>query len=605
MGRIPDATKREIRDRVDIVSLIAGYGVELKQAGSSFKGLCPFHNEKTPSFNVTPDRGTYYCFGCQQSGDVFAFVQEKDNVTFPEAAHRLARAHGIQIPESAGPSEDRVSPLFDANEKAQAFYRENLASPGGAAAREYLEGRGFDLDTAAHYGLGFAPNRWDALGSFLERAGIPFAVAERAGLLAPAKQAGRDPYDRFRGRLTFPILDVHQRVIAFGARALESDQQPKYLNSPETPVFLKRKVFYGLSEALEAIRKTKRAILSEGYFDRIALDRAGLGESLATCGTALGAEHAEELRRRRLKEVVLLFAGDAAGYQALERALLILLPSELRVRGISLPDGHDPDSYRREKGDQALRELVDEAPEALEIVTRKALSTGVATPSQKADIAEHLAGFAVLIPNPVERDEHARRIAMAIGADPAAVQSLVRKARRPSRSSAEQSVGDRLIVKPRQVGPAQKHLARIVSLVARDASLARSALRPELESDVLPESAWKSLLRCLLEAADQGQVDAKGQVDFFAVQDRLDEDLTERLHQIAVDDLEVCPDVSFEQELLDLLDWFKTERRRQKSEALTQKLEDPAANAEEVLAEKQRLLEERRAAQRVDPGAGA
>ena len=194
---------------------------------------------------------------------------------------------------------------------------------------------------------------------------------------------------------------------------------------------------------------------------------------------------------------------------------------------------------------------------------------------------------------------------MAIGADPASVQSLVRKARRPSRPSEEQSVSDRLSVKPRQAQPAQKHLARIVSLVARDASLARSALRPELQSDVLPESAWKSLLRCLLEAADRGQVDAKGQVDFFAVQDRLDEDLTERLHQIAVDDLEACSEVSPEQELLDLLDWFKTERRRQKSEALTQKLEDPAANAEEVLAEKQRLLEERRAAQRVDPGAGA
>ncbi|MFP6656246.1 MAG: DNA primase, partial [Myxococcota bacterium] len=283
MSRIPEAAIHEIRNRADIVSLVARY-VELKQAGRNWKGLCPFHNEKTPSFNVNPDRQIFHCFGCQEGGDVIAFLMKHDGLSFPEAARSLASDLGIEIPEERGSAEVGLTTrIFDANVVAQELYREALIEAQGELARDYLRARGFDAASAEEFEMGFAPASWDAVVERLRKRGISGDLGTKAGLLAERK-SGTGHYDRLRGRLTFPIKDVRGRLIGFGGRAVEADQEPKYLNTPETPVFHKRTSFYGYPDALESIRRAGRVILCEGYFDRIAFVRAGMAEALATCG---------------------------------------------------------------------------------------------------------------------------------------------------------------------------------------------------------------------------------------------------------------------------------------------------------------------------------
>ncbi len=265
-----------------------------------------------------------------------------EGLSFPEAARNLAAELGIEIPdERDGTDAGLVTRIFEANQVAQDFYRESLHGDDAKAARSYLVTRGFDGAAAEAFGIGFAPARWDAVAGRLRERRIAADIGVQAGLLAERK-SGKGYYDRLRGRVTFPIQDVRGRVI--GGRALEPDQEPKYLNTPESPVFQKRLSFYGYPDALESIRRSGRVILCEGYFDRIAFARAGMGEALATCGTSLTLEHGVALRRRT-KEIVLVFDGDAAGQSATEKALGVLLPHDLRVRVAQLPDGQDPVSY--------------------------------------------------------------------------------------------------------------------------------------------------------------------------------------------------------------------------------------------------------------------
>src|SRR5258706_7995290 len=284
VGRIPDEIIQRVRDRVDLVALV-GRSVSLKRAGRSYKGLCPFHGEKTPSFHVNPDRGSYYCFGCQEGGDAFSFVMKVENLTFGEAVRSVARDCGIEIPETGGGERGVSEAAYAANEIAQAAYRAAFAEPGNPASA-YLVQRGLTLEDAERFEIGFAPDRWDTVARALAAKGVSAQTGETAGLLAP-RERGDGHYDRLRGRVTFPIRDARGRIIGFGGRALSDGQEPKYLNTPESPIFHKREAFYGLSAALVAVRRADRAVLVEGYFDRIAGPRAGVDEALATCGTAL------------------------------------------------------------------------------------------------------------------------------------------------------------------------------------------------------------------------------------------------------------------------------------------------------------------------------
>lgn len=594
MSRIPESTIQEIRSRADIVALVSRY-VELKQAGRNWKGLCPFHEEKTPSFNVSPDRQMFHCFGCQEGGDVLGFLMKHEGLSFPEAARSLAAELGIEIAEERDAGEPGLAArIFEANELAQALYRESLREPEGKLARSYLVSRDFDGAAAEEFGIGFAPARWDAVAERLRKGRISGEIGLQAGLLAERK-SGQGHYDRLRGRVTFPIQDVRGRVIGFGGRALEADQEPKYLNTPESPVFQKRQAFYGYPAALESIRRSGRVILCEGYFDRIAFARAGMGEALATCGTALTAEHGAQLRRRT-REVVLVFDGDAAGQQATEKALAVLLPHGLRVRAATIPGGADPDDYLQAEGADALRALVDGAPDALDLTIRNALRQGVATPDQKADAVAHVAPLVARVADAVARDEYVRRLALAIDAAIPAVASIVRDASRGHESTPRVDREALGLTRARRDEPEERQLRGLARLCLR---------RPDLVSDetalllqeILPGGAWKAIILQLVEAADEGLLVAGGEggVDAHAIEARLDEEASRRLREIALDETPVDAERSPDQVLDDLVGWFERRRLDARKRDLNRRLRDPDADEEALLAEKQAQLIERRA----------
>lgn len=348
-----DPFVEQVRAATDLVALVSSY-LELKRAGRRLKGLCPFHGEKTPSFFVHEENQSFYCFGCHQGGDVFRFLMLQERLTFPEALRMLAEKAGIPMPSRRAhdAAEDRVG---EALEVAAAFFHETLLTAAGRAAREYLANRGIGDAEIERFRLGWAPAAWDGL---LRHAGrlLPERALLQAGLLIEGE---RGPYDRFRERLMIPIRTAGGRIIAFGGRLL-GPGEPKYLNSPETAVYKKGMVLYGLPEAREAIRSAGNLIVVEGYFDVISLSAAGIGCTVGTCGTALTAEQAMLLRRYG-ERWTLLFDGDAAGRAAVMRALDAAVPVHPGVRIALCPDGSDPDTWVRREGAQAVRDAVARA----------------------------------------------------------------------------------------------------------------------------------------------------------------------------------------------------------------------------------------------------
>lgn len=607
MSRIPESTIAEIRSRADIVGFIGRY-VELKQAGRNWRGLCPFHTEKTPSFNVNPDRQIFHCFGCQEGGDVVGFLMKHSGLSFPEAARQLAGELGVEIPEDRGAAGEAglLSQIYEANAIAQALYRDALREAEGKVARNYLVSRGFDGKLADEFGLGYAPSRWDAVASRLREKRIAADVGVKAGLLSDRKTGGGH-YDRLRGRLTFPIQDVRGRVIGFGGRALEAGQDPKYLNTPETPVFQKRQGFYGMPDALESIRRAGRAVVCEGYFDRIAFARAGMGEALATCGTALSAEHGLALRRRT-REVVLVFDGDRAGQAATEKALAVLLPHGLRVRAALIPDGLDPDDFLKRAGAEGLRRLVDEAPDALELTIRNAVRQGVASPDQKADVVARVAPLVARVADPVSREEYTRRLALSIDATAAAVAAVVRDATRNARETPSVDGAALGLERERRDAPEDRQLRELARLCLQRPDLIGDEIALRIEQ-LVPLGAWKAIIHEILDAALQGELatTSGGGVDPFAVEGRLDQDARTRLREIAIDDAPMDGERSAEQILGDLMAWFEERRRTAQEQALTRQLRISSEGYEDLLAKKDAALRERRArlGVRTTEGSGA
>lgn len=347
---ITDDAKRDVLAATDLVALV-GAVTTLKKVGASWKGLCPFHSEKTPSFHVHPAKGFYFCFGCGAKGDAITFVRETERLEFPEAVAYLARQAGVTLPtRRTGSRADRSKDTraSEALKAAARFFRSQLERH--TAARRLVERRGLTLEDASEHGLGAAPDAWDALRNALSGAFSEEVLLE-AGLLQRNVETGR-VYDRFRNRLTIEIRDPRGEVLGFGARAL-GDEPPKYLNSPETPRFSKGKLLYGLDRAREAIRKSDRVLLVEGYFDRIACERAGLGNAVASMGTALTPAQADLLARQAAC-VVVAYDGDPPGLAAALKAFPLLLERGVEVKQLVLPGGHDPDSYLAAEGAPAL-----------------------------------------------------------------------------------------------------------------------------------------------------------------------------------------------------------------------------------------------------------
>ncbi len=353
----------QVKSSVDIVHLVGEY-VRLKKMGSRYVGLCPFHAERTPSFGVNAVHQYYKCFGCGAGGDIFNFVMQLEGVTFFEALKSIAERHGIPMPKRAeyadAESKQRAA-LLQMQETAARLFQSNLKGPMGAAAREYLAGRGVGGEQIAEFGLGLAADSWDQLTRTLEREGYSPDLFENSGLVGK-RQEGGGFYDRFRGRLMFPIQDESGRTIGFGGRALKDGEEPKYLNSPETPLYRKSCTLYNLHRAKAAVRKLDRVALVEGYMDVIGVYAAGVQEVVASCGTALTNAQVRALKRHTGR-IVVNFDSDAAGANAAQRSLEMLLEEGMRVRVLELGGGLDPDEYVKQLGADAYRAALEQAPQ--------------------------------------------------------------------------------------------------------------------------------------------------------------------------------------------------------------------------------------------------
>ena len=412
MGRFGEDKIEEVRQRADIVEVIGAH-VRLKRTGRNFVGLCPFHQEKTPSFSVNAERGFFHCFGCNAGGSVFNFVMKMEGLTFPEAVRSLAQRYGIELPEeqyAGGPSKSERDSMYLANQTAAEFFSHVLwKTPDGEQPREYLESRGISPETARSFRIGFAPARILALTRALERRGLREAGV-KLGLVKRDAEGSRD---MFRARLMFPICDVQGRVVAFGGRVLD-DRQPKYLNSPESPLYSKTRTIYGLYEARATIAAKDRAILVEGYIDAITLAQAGFKEAVAGCGTALTVEQLR-LLGRHTKNVIACFDGDDAGRKASLRALGIFLQAGLLGRGIFIPAEYDPDTFIRERGARAFNELADSAELLVDYFLTQESHQATRSLEARARAAERVAEMLRLVTNRFEFELLAGRAASILG----------------------------------------------------------------------------------------------------------------------------------------------------------------------------------------------
>lgn len=409
---ITDSVLAELRSAADIVEVIGDH-TKLKKAGRSWKGLCPFHKERTPSFTVDRDKGLYHCFGCGAGGDVIHFVRQIDRLEFPEAVEALAARFGVAIPRrtARGPRDDRREKLLAALSAAHRFFVAELAKPGNRAAK-YLEGRKVSSDMAHRLGLGYAPDSWEALSRSLSPA-FPESLLLEAGLLQ-TRSEGKGSYDRFRDRLIFVVTDERGRPVGFGGRALTPEAEPKYLNSPESPVFSKKRLLYGLAEGREAIRRRERVVLVEGYFDHLAVLAAGHEEVVASMGTALTEEQASKLKRLASR-VTVCYDGDQAGRAATRGALKHLLAQGFDANVVRLPSGEDPYDVLSRAGPKKLSELIDEAEDYLTWLLQEVQPSAPGLNSSER--SARLVGILETvreIPDSITRQEEAKRLSKSL-----------------------------------------------------------------------------------------------------------------------------------------------------------------------------------------------
>ncbi len=473
MGRFGGNAIEEIKQRADLAEVIGAH-VRLRRVGRNFVGLCPFHNEKTPSFSVSPERGFFHCFGCGAGGTVFNFVMRMEGLSFPEAVRSLGRRYGVAPAElgESGPGAAERDAFSRANQLAAEFFFHVLWNTAdGAAAREYLAARGIAAESARAFMLGFAPARPTSLAGALERR----SLTEPGLKLGLVKRGGAGLYDAFRSRVMFPIRDVQGRVLAFGGRVLDG-RQPKYLNSPESPLYSKARTLYGLYEARGAVSARERAFLVEGYFDVIALWQAGFKETVASCGTSLTTGQLRVLSRYT-KNVIACFDGDEAGRKASLRALEVFLEAGLLGRAMFIPPGFDPDTLVRARGAQALEELAEAAELLVDYFLREQARAASTSVAGRARAAECVAETLKRVTNPFEFDLLARKAAGLLGVG----EETLRRAARARTSRAHGAQGG--AAAGARTAPAAGDAAAKAELGVIAIALLCPALRAELRAE--------------------------------------------------------------------------------------------------------------------------
>ena len=425
-GQISESKINEVREQTDIVELISQY-VSLKHSGGNHMGLCPFHSEKSPSFSVNSARQFFHCFGCGVGGDVFSFLMKIEGMAFPDTVRRLAERVGFDLEErTLSPEEEQRQRqrerLYQVNEIAAAYFHQLLMeNPLGESARKYMKARGYGRKAAAEYQIGFALDSWEGLKKYLQEKGLAADDARTLGLIRPGKQ-GRGDYDLFRGRLIFPVYDLSGRIVAFAGRVLD-DSKPKYINSPESPVYHKGRILFGLYQARQAMRQSGEVLLVEGYFDQLALYRAGFPQVVATCGTALTTDHAR-LLKRYVQRVVLLFDQDAAGKKATFKAMTVLQEEGVPAAVIELPSGEDPDSFIQGEGAEAFRLRLEKARSVMDLFMEDVLAEAGNGIEQKVRAAEQIVEQIAGLSSELEQDLYLKVLAQRSGIDLERLQQL-------------------------------------------------------------------------------------------------------------------------------------------------------------------------------------
>ena len=585
MARFSDDKLEEIRTRADIVEVIGAH-VRLKRAGRNFVGLCPFHNEKTPSFSVNPERGFFHCFGCGAGGTVFNFMMRTEGLNFPEAIESLARRYGVTLPErggETGPGAGERDAALRANQTAADFFVHVLwKTPDGAVARDYLAARGVAAETARTFRLGFAPERPANLARALEKRGL-LTAAVRLGLV---KQDGAGTRDMFRGRLMFPIRDGQGRVLAFGGRVLDQ-RLPKYINSPESPLYSKSRNVYGLYEARAAIASADRAIVVEGYLDAIAVWQAGFKETIASLGTALTVDQLR-LVGRQTRNVLACFDGDAAGRKASLRALEIFLAAGLLGRGIFIPPGFDPDTFIKERGAQAFAELIASADLLADYFLAEQAAAARGSLEGRARAASAVAEVLKAVSNAFEFDLLARKAADALGVGEEVLRA---EARRPARGAAYGGAtrGPGATARPPSAAAAG---AGDGATAAEVGLLAVALLHPELRGEI---AAHVAMLEDAAVAAALGEVcasDERATVLEVRVAERLDDSQRSRLSAFAVGPLmeTATQALALAHDFADAL----ARRRQQRAMDATRRAAASASSDDEAMGHAQEMIALRR-----------
>jgi DNA primase len=472
------STAERVKQQADIVRVVGEY-VRLKKTGKDFSGLCPFHQEKTPSFTVSPIKQIFYCFGCGKGGDIFNFVMEMERCEFPDALRLIAEKCGISIPKPkpSSPAERTQSSvrttLVEMHREAQTFFVKQLQGTAeGKLARAYLEDRGLEKATIERFGIGYAPSGGDVLLRHLKGKYAEKLLAE-SGLVSRGE--GGRLFDRFRRRITFPIANESGKIVAFGCRAL-GDDQPKYLNSPETPIYSKSNVLYHLDRAKEALRRSDFAVLVEGYLDAIAVARAGISNVVASCGTSL-AEPQIKLLGRFTKRVIVNYDPDTAGQAATERSIAILLEQDFEVRVLALPGKADPDKFIREQGADAYVKLLKESPPYVDYLIARARQMDMSTAEGKLRAVNFLLPYVQKIPNRILRSEWATRIAQQLRLDEPVLRAALSKAATERRGEVK--------TKPELVGRAAKPVERRLIRMLAEGEGFRSELAQQLQQGQL------------------------------------------------------------------------------------------------------------------------
>jgi DNA primase len=470
----------KVKQQADIVRVVGDY-VRLKKTGKDFSGLCPFHQEKTPSFTVSPIKQIFYCFGCGKGGDVFNFVMEMEKCEFPEAVRLVAEKCGIAIPrpKERSPEErqefQQRAQLVEMHREAWSFFVKQIGGTlEGKAARAYLEDRGLDNKAIDRFGIGYAPSDGDALARFLKQK-YPEKLLVESGLISRGEQGGR-LFDRFRRRIMFPIANDAGKIVAFGGRAL-GDEMPKYMNSPETPIYSKSHVLYHLDRAKEALRRSDFAVLVEGYMDAIAVARAGISNVVASCGTSL-AEQQIKLLGRFTKRVIVNYDPDVAGQSATERSVALLLEQDFEVRVLALPaigeKKADPDLFIREKGAEEYTKLLKDAPPYVDYLIGRARQMDLTSGEGKKRAVNFLLPYVQKIPNAILRSEWATRIAQQLRLDEPVLRAALSKAAAQRHSE--------LKIQPELVGRSAKPVERRLIRMLAEAEGFRRELAQQLQS---------------------------------------------------------------------------------------------------------------------------